>query len=159
QVIDLEDWLLPVVYQNCHVPLAVRPMTPDESRDFHERQARIYKAEEPTFGFHGRGVDGLGGGRRLASGAEDILPVGGMGGAGKTTFLQHLAQWWQTTGFIDQVFYFGYDAKAWTRQQIMTAIARALLSKRNYEDYKQQVSQDAQQQFLAQRLRSCRHLL
>jgi tetratricopeptide (TPR) repeat protein len=159
QTIDLEDWLLPVVYQNSEVPLAVRPMTPEESRAFHERQAGRYRASQPTYGFHGRDVDVLEVEQRLLGGGPNLLLIRGMGGAGKTTFLQHLAEWWQTTGFIDQVFYFGYDDKAWTRQQILNAIAKDLLAKREYEDYFQPLDREAQQAFLGKRLRAGRHLL
>ncbi len=49
---------------------------------------------------------------------HNVLLVRGMGGAGKTTLLHHLGEWWQATGFVDQVFYFGYDERAWTCQQI-----------------------------------------
>ena len=44
---------------------------------------------------------------------RNLLLVHGMGGSGKTTLLHHLGHWWQTTGLVDQVFYFGYDQKAW----------------------------------------------
>jgi tetratricopeptide (TPR) repeat protein len=167
QLIDLEDWLLPVVYQNSAVPLTVRAMTTEENRTFHERRARRYRGAEPTYGFHGRDVDVLEVERRLCGTATNVLLIRGMGGAGKTTFLQHLAGWWQTTGLVDQVFYFGYDEKAWNRQQIMRDIAKELLrdiakellSPRDYEDYFQPLSPEAQQEFLAQRLRASRHLL
>ncbi len=36
-----------------------------------------------------------------------------MGGAGKGTLLHHLGWWWQKTRFVERVFYFGYDAKAY----------------------------------------------
>ena len=47
---------------------------------------------------------------------RNLLLVRGMGGAGKTMLLHHLGAWWQTTGFVEHVFYFGYDERAWTRQ-------------------------------------------
>ena len=82
-----------------------------------------------------------------------------MGGAGKTTLLRHLGWWWQTTGFVDQVFYFGYDQRAWTRQQIMDAIARELLGDVGYVRDFQPLGLEAQQALLAERLRGTRHLL
>jgi hypothetical protein len=42
QVVDLEDWLLPVVYQNQALSLAPRPFTPEEGKVFYERQAASY---------------------------------------------------------------------------------------------------------------------
>src|SRR5215470_1247026 len=77
----------------------------------------------PTYGFVGRDLDILCIEKRLLT-RHNILLVRGMGGAGKTTLLRHLAAWWHTTGFVERVFYFGYDDKAWTLQQIMTDIAQ-----------------------------------
>ena len=81
-----------------------------------------------------------------------------MGGAGKTTLLRHLAGWWHTTGFVQRVFYFGYDEKAWTLQQIMTSIAQDLYGPKYYTDF-QPLSLAAQQAMLSQDLRSKNHLL
>lgn len=55
---------------------------------------------------------------------HNILLLQGMGGTGKTTLLNYLREWWQTTHFVEQVFYFGYDQKAWTRAQIVFEIAK-----------------------------------
>jgi hypothetical protein len=77
-----------------------------------------------------------------------------MGGAGKTTLLRHLGVWWRTTGLVKQVFSFGYDEQAWTRQQIMVAIAQQLLGMATYSRDFQPLSLDAQQAMLTQLLRS-----
>jgi hypothetical protein len=45
-----------------------------------------------------------------------------MGGTGKTTLLNFLREWWQKTHFADHIFYFGYDERAWTLDQILFAI-------------------------------------
>ena len=82
-----------------------------------------------------------------------------MGGAGKTTLLRHLSAWWRTTGLIDHVFYFGYDDRAWNRQQIMVEIAQQLLGPVAYVRDFQPLSLDAQQSKLATMLRAHRHLL
>src|SRR5262249_17238146 len=83
-----------------------------------------------------------------------------MGGAGKTTLLQHLGQWWQGTGLVEQVFYFGYDERGWTRQQLMVAVAERLLGKAGYwGDYGPLPREEAQQELRRQRLRSQGHLL
>ncbi|HEY0753482.1 MAG TPA: NACHT domain-containing protein [Ktedonobacteraceae bacterium] len=81
-----------------------------------------------------------------------------MGGAGKTTLLHHLASWWQRTGLVQDVFYFGYDERAWNRQQIMHTIAKKLLDKYEMVTF-QSLSLDAQQARLVQLLRSTRSLL
>ena len=36
-------------------------------------------------------------------------------------------EWWQTTGFVEQVSYFGYDEHAWNAGQIMDQLAQELL--------------------------------
>jgi tetratricopeptide (TPR) repeat protein len=87
-----------------------------------------------------------------------MLLVRGMGGAGKTTLLRHLAAWWHTTGFIQRVFYFGYDEKAWTLQQIMTNIAQQLYGPKYYTNF-QPLSLAAQQAMLSHDLRAENHLL
>ena len=82
-----------------------------------------------------------------------------MGGAGKTTLLRHLGAWWQTTHLVEQVFEFAYDQRAWTRQQIMDAIARRLMSEVEYLTLFQPLPLDAQQAMLTQKLRSARYLV
>jgi tetratricopeptide (TPR) repeat protein len=159
QKIELEDWLLPVVYQNRPVTLQPREFTPDERSVWFERKAeeKRYTPPDPTYGFVGRDLDIL---RieKLVLTRRNILLVRGMGGAGKTTLLRHLAAWWHTTGFVQRVFSFGYDEKAWTLQQIVVEIAQTLYGPRYYTDF-QPLSPSAQQAMLAGRLRSENHLL
>jgi tetratricopeptide (TPR) repeat protein len=158
QVIDLEDWLLPVAYQNREVRLTVRDFTAEERAAFFGRQATRYPFPCPAYGFVGRDLDILEIEKCLLS-RSNLLLLRGMGGAGKTTLLHYLGAWWQTTGFVDQVFYFGYDERAWTRQQIMEAIARQTFSQADYYTQFQPLGLEAQQAMLAQRLRAHRHLL
>ena len=157
QTIDLEDWLLPVAYENRPVELRVREFTPQESKDYYERQAARFRATEPQYGFFGRDLDILQFEKRLLA-KRNILLVSGMGGAGKTTLLQHAAQWWQQTGLVDEVFYFGWDERAWTREQIVADVAKRLLPPRGYADF-QALSPAAQQAQIAGRLRAKRLLL
>ncbi len=159
QQIDLEDWLLPVAYQNAPVPLRPREFTLEERNAWFERKAEEahYRPPTPTYGFVGRDLDILSIERRLLA-KRNMLLIHGMGGAGKTTLLRHLAAWWHTTSFIERVFYFGYDDKAWTLQQLMTDIAQQLYGPRYYTNF-QPLSPKAQQAMLAQDLRSNNHLL
>jgi tetratricopeptide (TPR) repeat protein len=160
QQIDLEDWLLPVAHQNQPLRLGVREFTPQEREAFYAQQAELARTapREPRYGFVGRDLDILHIEKRLLT-RRNILLLRGMGGAGKTTLLQHLSSWWRTTGLVDQVFYFGYDETAWTRQQIMVAIAQKLLGLGKYYSEFQPLSLDAQQAYLAGRLRAENHLL
>ncbi|MHB8600667.1 MAG: tetratricopeptide repeat protein, partial [Ktedonobacteraceae bacterium] len=160
ELIDLEDWLLPVTYQNQSPTLHVREFTPEESKAYHEREAELERTAppEPTYGFVGRDLDILQIEQRLLL-ERNILLVRGMGGAGKTTLLRHLGAWWRTTGFVNKVFYFGYNDRAWTRQQIMVEIAQQLLDPVAYVRDFQPLSLDAQQTLLARKLRAEHHLL
>jgi CHAT domain len=92
QKIDLEDWLLPVVYQNQPVKLQPRDFTAEERSSWFERKAEgeRYTPPEPTYGFVGRDIDILQIEKRLLA-RRNILLIRGMGGAGKTTLLRHLA--------------------------------------------------------------------
>jgi tetratricopeptide (TPR) repeat protein len=160
QLIDLEDWLLPVVYQNRPVQLTVRELTPQENTTYYEHKAQLARSAppEPTYGFIGRDLDILRIERRLLL-KRNLLLVRGMGGAGKTTLMRHLSTWWHTTGLVERVFYFGYDEHAWTRQQIIVEIAQRLLDPVAYLRDFQPLSRDAQQARLTGLLRAQRHLL
>src|SRR6266699_2189762 len=101
---------LPVVYQNQPVTLQPRDFTPEERTDWveHKAEEKRYTPPDPQYGFVGRDIDILQIEKRLLT-RRNILLVRGMGGAGKTTLLRHLASWSHTTGFVQHVFYFGYD--------------------------------------------------
>lgn len=85
-----------------------------------------YPFPETVYGFADRDVETLNVEKRIRS-RGNLLLIRGMGGVGKTTFLHYLGAWWQTTGFADQVFYFSFDNKPWTRDQIIRAIAERLV--------------------------------
>jgi len=159
QIIDLEDWLLPVVYQDQPVTLQPREFTVEESNAWYERKAEEerYTPPDPQYGFVGRDIDILQVEKRLLS-KRNLLLIRGMGGAGKTTLLRHLGAWWHITGFVQRVFYFGYDEKAWTVEQIMVEIAQQLYGA-DYTRAFQPLSSIAKAAKLAQDLRANNHLL
>jgi hypothetical protein len=157
QNVDLEDWLLQVVYQNQEVQFTLRPFTLEESQVWHSRQAASHIPPPITYGFVGRDLDIMQIERQLFR--HNLLLLRGMAGAGKTTLLHHLGYWWQTTRWVEQVFYFGYDQQAWTRQQILVGIAQQLLGKVRYHNEFEPLSPAAQQSFLVSQLRAQRHLL
>jgi tetratricopeptide (TPR) repeat protein len=157
QTIDLEDWLLPVVYQNREQRLTVRGFTQEEQTAYFERQASRYPYPRTAYGFFGRDLDILKIEKCLLT-KSNILLIRGMGGAGKTTLLHHLAAWWQTTHFVAEVFYFGYDEKAWTVEQILNEIGQRLLTPVELAGFPS-LSRKAQQAMVADRLRGNRHLL
>ncbi|MEM6520657.1 MAG: CHAT domain-containing protein [Cyanobacteria bacterium P01_D01_bin.71] len=115
--VDLEDWLLPVVYGNQSVQFDLQEMKPEEEEKYLEALASRYEFPEPTYGFFGRDLEILKIEKSLLR--HNALLLRGMGGTGKTTLLNYLREWWQTTQFAKDVFYFGYDEKAYTLEQIL----------------------------------------
>ncbi|MBD1857162.1 MULTISPECIES: tetratricopeptide repeat protein [Leptolyngbya] len=126
QEVDLEDWLLPVVYGNQKLDFRLREMTLAEADEYFANRGTEYQFAGATYGFVGRDLDIL----KLEKGLlkHGVVLVQGMGGTGKTSLLRYLQEWWVQTNFVDRVFYFGYDVKAWTLEQICFAIAEVLFS-------------------------------
>ncbi|KAM3097887.1 tetratricopeptide repeat protein [Phormidesmis sp. 146-35] len=126
QQVDLEDWLLPVVYGNQPVNFGLREMTFAESDAYFANQGTEYRFAGATYGFVGRDLDIL----KLEKGLlrHGVMLLQGMGGTGKTTLLRYLQDWWVQTGFVERVFYFGYDVRAWTLEQMMFEIASVIFS-------------------------------
>ena len=120
QSIELEDWLLPVVYSNQPVDFRLREFQPQEEELYFESLAQEFRFNPPEYSFVGRDLDIL----RIEKGLyrHNVLLLQGMGGTGKTTLLNFLREWWQKTHFADHIFYFGYDERAWTLDQILFAI-------------------------------------
>jgi hypothetical protein len=157
QTIDLEDWLLPVVYQvqSDHLPVFTSSSIEAEILP---KQNKHYSPPHPLYEFVGRDLDILQIEKRLL-GKRNLVLISGMGGMGKTTLLHHLGGWWQITGFVEQVWYFGYDERAWTRQHILTRIAQDLLTPEQYIRVFIPLSVDAQQIMITKQLHLERHLL
>jgi tetratricopeptide (TPR) repeat protein len=120
QFIELEDWLLPVVYSNQPVNFRLREFLPQEEELYFESLAQEFRFNPPEYSFVGRDLDIL----RIEKGLyrHNVLLLQGMGGTGKTTLLNFLREWWQKTHFADYIFYFGYDERAWTLDQILFEI-------------------------------------
>lgn len=102
QTIELEDWLLPVVYRRVSVDFGLRSFTPQEEEAYWRQQELTYRFVGATYGFVGRDLEILKIERSLIR--QNILLVQGMGGTGKTTLLNYLREWWQTTQFVRMCF-------------------------------------------------------
>ncbi len=159
QEIKLEDWMLPVVYQRQELEINLREETNEERIKRLKRKTTSYQAKKLDYGFVGRDVDILSIEKLLLQ--HNILLIRGMGGAGKTTLLHHLGYWWQKTGFIDEVFYFGYDEKPHRAQTIVRDIAKELDQRRkfNYRAFEDLVKPELQEEMLVEYLRAHQHLL
>ena len=132
-----------------------------EEEEYWPKQSRLYHATGTTCGFVGRDLDVLEIERRLLATSEgkrrNMLLVQGMGGSGKTTLLKHLMEWWQTTRFVEQVSYFGYDEHAWNAGQIMDRLAQELLPDKL--SVFRSLDPAAQREMLGHKMCSERHLL
>ncbi|MDJ0694496.1 CHAT domain-containing protein [Mastigocoleus sp. MO_188.B34] len=151
KTIDLEDWLLPLVYTNKAVNFNLREFTPEEEEEYFESVSSKFSFLEPEYGFVGRDLAILKVEKALLR--HNILLLQGMGGTGKTTLLNYLRQWWQITSFTQDVFYFAYDHKAWTLTQILFDIGKSVYNKFEFARF-QAMGQQAQVAKLVKTLRA-----
>jgi len=157
--VDLEDWILPVAFSQRPVKLQPQPPTPDQIEEIYGAKAWHVDEPKPEYGFVGRDLDVQAIERRLLSdGAHNEMLVSGMAGAGKSTLLKHLAWWWQATGLVGRVFYFSYEDRAWTVDQILQRIIGELLGGSD-EALARALPDDAQLERVAALLLADRHLL
>lgn len=151
QQIDLEDWLLPVVYTSGAVQLNLREFRPEEAEYYYAAAGERFQFTQPTYGFMGRDLEILKIEKALLR--HNVLLLQGMGGTGKTTLLNYLREWWQTTHFVKEVFYFGYDERAWTLEQILHEVGKRVYGRFEQAAF-QAMKVEAQTQKLVQTLRS-----
>jgi tetratricopeptide (TPR) repeat protein len=151
QRVEMEDWLLPVVYENQPQPVMVGEFTVAELAADEEEKKRRYRGSVSMYGFFGRDLDILRIERRVLT-RRNVLLVRGMAGAGKSTLLHHLGEWWQETGLVGEVFYFGYDTRRWTRQQLVEEIGRRLYGSQEFERRMQSKNEGVQQEMVVEKL-------
>jgi hypothetical protein len=159
--IPLEDWLLPVVYGTQQVNLNLRKFTEQEEEAYFESLGRAFQFTQPEYEFVGRDLDILRIEKALAR--HNMLLLQGMGGTGKTTLLNFLREWWEKTHFADgekgeQIFYFGYDERAWTLEQILFELGQRLYDRLAMGNF-QAMSQAAQVPKMVALLRGAGHVL
>jgi tetratricopeptide (TPR) repeat protein len=155
-IIDLEDWLLPVIYCRGKINLNLRPFTPEEEEKYWEHIGNQYVFPLPEYGFVGRDLEILKMEKALLK--HNILLLKGMGGTGKTTLLNYLREWWQKTNWATHIFYFGYDKKAWTLEQIVHEIGQGIYNRFEQASF-QAMNLKARVRKLEQKLRSEAYIL
>ncbi|MBD2621647.1 tetratricopeptide repeat protein [Microcystis flos-aquae FACHB-1344] len=155
-IIDLEDWLLPVIYCRGKINLNLRPFTPEEEEKYWEHIGNQYVFPLPEYGFVGRDLEILKMEKALLK--HNILLLKGMGGTGKTTLLNYLREWWQKTNWATHIFYFGYDRKAWTLEQIVHEIGQVIYNRFEQASF-QAMNLKARVKKLEQKLRSEAYIL
>jgi tetratricopeptide (TPR) repeat protein len=159
QDLDLDDWMLPVVFWQRPVSIQPRALSAQEEAAFYEHQAQVVDEPEPEYGFVGRDLDVQAVEHNvLAEASPNELLVKGMAGAGKSTLLRHLAWWWQLTGLVEAVFAYSYEDRAWTLGQILASIAAKLLDPESRARLETQ-AEEAQVERIVSLLRAHRHLL
>ncbi|MEL4895033.1 CHAT domain-containing protein [Crocosphaera sp. Alani8] len=154
--IELEDWILPVTYCNGKVDFNLREFTEKEEEKYYLSLDSKYEFRNPTYGFVGRDLDILFIEKALIK--HNILLLQGMGGTGKTTLLNYLREWWQVTNFAENIFYFGYDEKAWNLQQIVYEIGQKVYDRFEFSKF-QAMNLTVQWRKLSDKLRSESYIL
>ncbi|MEW6211487.1 MAG: tetratricopeptide repeat protein [Acidobacteriota bacterium] len=90
----LQDWFVPVLYQEELDPQLITRLQPEAVRQLHEKQRRLrlgHLPEPPSHNFQGRSRELLSLERLLHE--HNYAVVRGQGGAGKTTLAVELARW------------------------------------------------------------------
>lgn len=152
---ELEDWLLPVVYQNREVSLTLRDFTEAERTAWYEALA-LRSPVEAAEGGWGRDSDILLIERHLLR--HNLLLVRFPAGT-RPLSLRVLGRWWQTTGFVWKVLAFDSRDRAWSLEQILGEMAQALLDRTQLYVQFESLGLAGKRAFLAERLRGERHLI
>lgn len=125
--IELEDWVLPVIYKNSDVEFNLCDFkNEDEKNQFYHRISNVEEQKCIEYGFFGRDLDILKIEKLILH--HNHLLLFGMGGVGKSSLINYLTLWWRKTNFVKGTFYFPYDKKPWKVEGILFEIARELLS-------------------------------
>jgi tetratricopeptide (TPR) repeat protein len=161
QQVPLQDWLLPVVFQQRPVTLRLREMSDEETDLFLTKESEV--GDEPNtkggYGFVGRDLDIQAIERLLlVKDRPNQLLVRAMAGAGKSTLLAHLAWWWRRTGLINQIFPFSDEERAWTVDQVVRGIAAKLWQGVEFARW-EALGETAKRERVARVLRATRHVL
>lgn len=133
--LQLQDWFVPVLYQEEQDPQLVTKLPPQQVRHLAERERKLSLGallEPPPHRFQGRSRELLALERLLHR--EPWAVVRGTGGQGKTTLAVELARWLARTGRFDQVAFVSLehhrDAKA-----VLDTLGRQILPKEEGDKY------------------------
>lgn len=135
--IDLEDWVLPVIFQRQPVRFNLRELSDAEKELRYERQKKQVDAPRFSYGFHGRDLDILKIEKMLLPPTNHLL-LRGMAGVGKSALLRYLAWWWRATGFrsIENSLYFDFRANTYTFSEWLDETSRTLFERPHYNKLK-----------------------
>jgi CHAT domain/NACHT domain len=139
--IELEDWLLPIVYSSSNfvfntypttIPKTVGSAEIAEALDVAVQNASSRsRPDSPSNRFHqkyrpfldsrtllGRDFEILQM-QQLLLEERNALLLRGLGGIGKSFLLQHLCLWWTRVGFCDDSLYYEFSSKIWSLEQLV----------------------------------------
>lgn len=136
--IELEDWVLPVVYQRKAIQFNIRDFEPQEEEEWYIKKSRTPQFIAPQYGFFGRDLDILKIEKSLTQ--HNHLLLKGMVGVGKSTLLKYLSVWWIKTNFrgINNVIYIDWrltqdKGTSYIFETFMQQIAKGVWAEKEYK--------------------------
>ncbi|AEV83581.1 Myosin-1 [Actinoplanes sp. SE50] len=132
QSFALQDWLLPVLFQQREVNLELEEMTDEQAQSWFA--SLTHAGEEPDV--LGRDVDVVTVERLLLdAGAPNSLLLHGAAGVGKTAFAGLLAWWWVRTDLARRAFTYSFRKRRWSARDIVHDIGRKLYPEADFERF------------------------
>lgn len=129
--VHLQDWFVPVLYQEEQDPQLISRLPPESVRRLQETKRRLNLGmvpAQPPHGFHGRSRELLTLERLLQS--EPYAVVRGQGGAGKTALAAELARWLVRTGRLRRAAFVSLEQYTDARA-VLDSLGRQLLPEGN----------------------------
>lgn len=157
--IKLQDWAVPVVYQQSdHFDLDLRPMTPEERSAHFSKQ--LEAGPEPRE-IVGRDFDVLAVERLLTSDDDNQVLIFGPEGVGKTEFATELLTWWWLrTGFVERAVIVRIDdGRPPTVRDIVHQVGEQVVDPVEWRGVRADGGSDVQMSLVAGRLRAMPYLL
>ena len=122
--IELEDWVLPVIYQRQPVDFKIRTLKREEEEQWLLQKSRMPAFPQFKYEFYGRDLDILKIEKLLLS--NNHLLLRGMIGVGKSALLKYLTAWWRITNFreIKNAIYIDFAEKKYSYPQFINTLAK-----------------------------------
>lgn len=127
--VSMGDWVLPVMYSEKEVHFKLKKQHAEEWREAVKAE-KAARWEEPKHGFCGRDLDIISVERFFVLPPKRHLLMRGLRGVGITSFLQHLAYWWEKTSFTTNSIYINAKEQLNPQniEQLYAAIADKLIN-------------------------------
>lgn len=125
----LQDWFVPVLYQEQHDPQLITRLLPERVRQLQANQRRLSLGalpDPPAHSFVGRSRELLRLERMLANAEQRYAVVRGRGGEGKTTLAVELARWLVQTRSLERAAIVSLEEYTDARG-VLDALGRQLL--------------------------------